>query len=236
MFLVGLPAWPAGPVSAHAGSMQSQVADLLTHARSFITEGKMRTSIVRLIVPIAFAVSACAKGVGDAGQLSDDLRKDLEASTASKPELANASGAFQPMRFVSDIEQSNTSEPVERTRSPRRVAARSANLEQNETESPAPETQQEIQVAQTPSDAPQAPAPESDVPTVPMVAPRPAPMPVDVPSMEGMGRGGIGGGRRGEGRGVDIGDIIGVVIRGGGVGPDHCPPRRRGRGRFPINP
>lgn len=236
MFLVGLPAFPVGPVSALAGSG----ADLLTHARSFITEGKMRTSIVRLIVPIAFAVSACAKGVGDAGQLSDDLRKDLEASTASKPELANASGAFQPMRFVSDIEQSNTAEPVQRTRTPRRVAARSANLEQNESESPAPETQQEIQVAQTPSDAPQAPAPESDVPTLPTVAPRPAPMPVDVPSMEGMGRGGIGGGmgggRGGEGRGVDIGDIIGVVIRGGGVGPDHCPPRRRGRGRFPINP
>ena len=42
----------------------------------------MRTSIVRLIVPIAFAVSACAKGVGEAGQLSDDLKKDLEASTA----------------------------------------------------------------------------------------------------------------------------------------------------------
>ena len=196
----------------------------------------MRSSIVRLIVPIAFVVSACAKGTSDAGQLSDDLRKDLAASTASRPELANASGDYQPMRFVSDIEQSNNSEPVERSRTPRRVAARSANSEQNETESPAPDTQNEIQVAQTPSEAPQAPAPDPDIPTVPMVAPRPAPMPVDVPSMEGTGRGGIGMGRGGEGRGVDIGDVIGVVIRGGGVGPDHCPPRRRGRGRFPINP
>lgn len=199
----------------------------------------MRSSIVRLLVPLAFAASACGTGGQGGAQLSDDLRKDLEASSSVKPELASSAGGFQPLRFVSDIEQSNGSAPVQRERTPRRVASKSANLDQQDSKSPAPESAQDIQVAQTPSEALQAPAPDPNVPSVPSVAPRPAPMPVDVPSMEGSGRGGVGMGRgegRGEGRGPDIGDIIGVVIRGGGVGPDHCPPRRRGRGRFPINP
>ncbi|MEO6446022.1 MAG: hypothetical protein ABIZ91_13705 [Gemmatimonadaceae bacterium] len=192
----------------------------------------MRTAFVRLIVPTAVLVlvAGCSAGGGQ-GTLSADLQKDLEASAADRPVLATT--AAQPMRFVSEIEQVQTAEPVQRAQTPRRVAAQSANLQQNETRSPTPEPQHEIQVAQLPSETAQAPAPESDVPTTPSVAPRPSPMPVDVPSMEGNGRGGIGVGRD-EGRGVGIGDIIGVVIRGGGVGPDHCPPRRRGRGRLPI--
>jgi hypothetical protein len=47
-----------------------------------------------------------------------------------------------------------------------------------------------------------------------------------------------GGGSRGAtgtASGPDMGGIIGVIIRGGGVGDDHCVPRGRprGGGRFP---
>jgi len=200
----------------------------------------MRTSLVRLLVPVAVVASlaACGRGASESARLSDDLKKDLEAASSERPELATAAGSFRPMQVVSELEQSNGSAPVERTRTPKRVAARSASLNQpQDKESPAPEVAQEIQVAETPAESP-APAPEADVPRVPSVAPRPSALPVDVPAVgvADVGRGGIGTGR-GTGRGGDgIGDIIGIVIRGGGVGVDHCPPRRRGRPRFPINP
>jgi len=189
-----------------------------------------------MVVPLLVIVAACGRGGSEGGQISEELRKDLEAASAARPELANAAGDFQPMRFVSEIEQSNNATPVQRSRTPRRVAAKSANLQQDETQSPAPETAQEIQVAETPAEAPQAPAPTPDAPSVPSVAPRPAALPVDVPAMQGNGGGGGGGIGMGDGRGAGIGDVIGVVIRGGGVGVDHCPPRRRGGGRprFPI--
>ncbi len=195
-----------------------------------------------MLVPLALFVGACGSG-GGSEALSDDLKKDLAASAAAPLELANAGGAYQPMRFVSEIEQSNGAAPVQRTRAPRRVAAQRANVEQPEqTESPAPEPQHEVQVAELPAEVQQAPAPEPDVPRVPTVAPRPSALPVDVPAAPatgGYGRegsGGSGGIGVGRGDGVGIGDVIGVVIRGGGVGPDHCPPRRRGRPRFPILP
>lgn len=206
-----------------------------------------RSSIRRFVVPAALAplaalVAACGRGSGSEA-LSDDLKKDLAASAAAPIELANAGGGYQPMRFVSEIEQSNGAAPVQRTRAPRRVAAQRADVQQPEqTQSPAPEPQQEIQVAEVPAQVQQAPAPEPDVPRVPTVAPRPSALPVDVPSAPATGgygregRDGSGGIGVGRGDGVGIGDVIGVVIRGGGVGPDHCPPRRRGRPRFPILP
>jgi biotin carboxyl carrier protein len=213
---------------------------------------KMRTIVSRwsihravaaaALVPLALVMVACGGGSGSEA-LSDDLKKDLAASAASPVELANAGGAYQPMRFVSEIEQSNGAAPVQRTRAPRRVAAQRANVQQpEETQSPAAEPQQEVQVAEVPAEVQRAPAPEPDVPRVPTVAPRPSALPVDVPSAPasgGFGRdgqGGAGGIGVGRGDGVGIGDVIGVVIRGGGVGPDHCPPRRRGRPRFPILP
>lgn len=199
----------------------------------------MRTSFMRMLVPLALAATACGRGASDSSALTDDLRKDLEASSAAAPELAGAPNS-PGMSVVSDIEQVNGSAPVERTRAPRKVAARAASLDRDESESPAPETANEVQVAQAPAETPQAPAAESDVPTVPSVAPRPAALPVDVPYQGTGGGGGYGDGTigtgRGDGRGAGIGDVIGIVIRGGGVGPDHCPPRRRGRPRFPILP
>lgn len=190
----------------------------------------MRNILAKLVVPVALAAAACSQGPSRSAGMPDDLQKDLELASASAPVLATPAGDYQPMRFVSEVEQARVAAPVERTRAPRRVAARAAALDQAETSTPAPEPEQEIQVAQAPAMAPETPAPASDVPSVPTVAPRPAPMPVDVPAMEGEGRGGVQPGP-GPGRGgIGIGDVIGVVIRGGGVGPDHCPPRRRGRG------
>lgn len=191
----------------------------------------MRIILVR-VLPLSAALLACS---GDGGRaISDDLKKDLEAS-ATRIELAGQPNGYQPMRFVSELEQGKTAEPIERTRTPRRVAAKTAGLEGQDTTSPAPEADKQIQVAAVTSDAPQAPEPTpDDAPTVPSVAPRPVSLPVDVPAERRRGEGNSGVGRGQDGTGIGIGDIIGVVIRGGGVGPDHCPPPRGRRPRGPI--
>jgi hypothetical protein len=194
--------------------------------------GKMRT-IARLVVPLAVFAAACGPDASKSSQIGDDLKHDLEASSATL-ELASPTANYKPMRFVSELEQTNNATPVERVRAPRHVATKNASTQDQQTESPTPEAPSEVQVAQTPSESPQSPTPSNDVPTVPIVAPRPAALPVDYPAADGSGRGRSG---RGEGTtGIGIGDVIGVVIRGGGVGDDHCvPPRRGGRGRgFPF--
>jgi hypothetical protein len=190
----------------------------------------MRITLSRALVPLSAALFACS---GDGRSLSDDLKKDLEAS-ASSIELAGQPDTYQPMRFVSELEQGKTAEPVERTRTPRRVAARTAGVDKDETTSPAPEATQDLQVAEVTSEAPQAPQPTPDAPSVPSVSPRPASLPVDVPAERGRREGSVGVGRGTDGTGIGIGDIIGVVIRGGGVGPDHCPPPRGRRPRGPV--
>lgn len=200
----------------------------------------MRTTYLRILLPLVLVAAACDRGAPGSSALPDDLKRDLTASSA-KPELVGSTSGYQGMQVVSELEQVNGSVPAPRARAPRQeVAERSVDLRQAAVQAPAPETSPEPPVAAPPAESPEPPAPVSDAPSVPSVAPRPVALPVDVPTQVGggggggYGDGGIGSGR-GEGRGPGIGDVIGVVIRGGGVGPDHCPPRRRpGRPRFPI--
>lgn len=194
----------------------------------------MRSNLVHLLVPLAFVAAACG-GSPATGDLPDDLKQDLAATAASSStlELANGSTGYQPMRFVSDIEQTDASTPVERAPSPRpvRVPRPTAAPAPEPEQAPSPEPTPEVQVAEVA----QSPEPQPEVSSVPMVAPRPAALPVDVPSTQVADRGEGRGGGIGRGDdGVGIGGVIGVVIRGGGVGPDHCPPRRRGPGRRPF--
>lgn len=188
--------------------------------------------VVAAVGLVALVTAGCG-GRGDNAAMTDDLKADLEA-TSSQIELANQAAGTQALRFVSDLEQGKSAEPVERTRTPRRVAANTTGHTPEDRASPAPEVRQETQVAEVKSEVQQAPQPEPEVSSIPMVAPRPASLPVEVPTDgggRGMGAGGIGNGEGGSG--IGIGDVIGVVIRGGGVGPDHCPPRgRRPRGRI----
>ncbi len=195
-------------------------------------ENFMRVSTKTAYVPLLGLIVACG-GTGGS-ELSDDLRKDLEAS-ASKIELAGQDNAYKPMRFVSELEQGKVAEPVQRQRAPRRVAANTAAQVPEETTSPAPEALEQVQVAVA-TEAPHSSEPAAAVSSVPRVAPRPVSLPVDVPASSGRGDGRVGAGRGDDG--IGIGDVIGVVIRGGGVGPDHCPPPRGRRprgpwGRFP---
>lgn len=199
----------------------------------------MRTNLVHMLVPLALVAAACGGGTTDSAQLSDDLKQDLAASSSPKLELASAASDYKPMRFVSDIEQTNASTPVPRAPAPRLVRKPAAESQpQSQAESPGetpPIVQEATQIAVTPQ-----PQPEEAVSAVPTVAPRPAALPVDVPANGGFGdrdERRIGGPNDRGDRGGSIGGIIGVVIRGGGVGDDHCVPRRRGGRRpFPILP
>ncbi|MGQ0537397.1 MAG: hypothetical protein ACT4R6_00500 [Gemmatimonadaceae bacterium] len=180
---------------------------------------------------ILAAVILASCGAGD-DTLSDALVRDLNAAQTSSIELATKVQDYQPTRFVTAVEQLPGAAPT-RKRVPRRVYSPPAvaDVPLQET-APAPEPTAEI--VQTPIPVPEPEQPK-EVSSVPVVVPRPAPTPATpAPSgNEDTGRTDAGPGRD-EILGTIIGEVIGVVIRGGTVGQGHCPPRRgRGRG-FPI--
>lgn len=203
----------------------------------------MRATAIISIIPVGLLIAACGGGDRQANRaLSADLQRDLAAASATSVELASASHAYKPTRFVSAIEQPGGPAPAPRATvkrpAPRRVTtARAPESAVAPEPAPEPEIVAPEQVAVTPEPA-TATAPE---PTV--IAPRPTPMPASYPGSVDRGTRGSGGGI-GEG----IGGIIGVIIRGGNGGIDHCDPRTDGRsrrgggifypgsGRIPINP
>ena len=193
----------------------------------------MRTSAWRSILPVVLIVGAsCGRGSSNTAKLTDDLQRDLAAASTASIQLANESQGYKPMRFVSAIERGEDAVPVQRRPSPRPVVRNHTSTEPAQEKAPDPSPQVAVEAPKAPE--PQQPAPTiSDAPTVPVVAPRPAPLPVDYPSSDGGSRGSVGaGGSTGSGRspGPDIGTIIGVIIRGGAIGDDHCVPRRVPRG------
>lgn len=131
-------------------------------------------------------------------------------------ELANSPDTYQPMRFVSALEQGR----------PAQVEVKPVVLVEPEpVESltvapvPMPVTVDEHAHHAAPVDS--APAEEPRVvQRVPSVMLRDAAPPEPVPGVAHE-RG------RADERGPDMGNEVGVVIRGARVDPDHCPPRRR---------
>jgi hypothetical protein len=178
-------------------------------------------------------LAACGKGSSKSSTaMNDELQRDLAAAKSSDGiALASSATGYQPMRFVSDIEKTNTAVPISRSPAPRRVPRKQSAPEGTDEKSPDAAPQYEGMTGTAPAPEPEAEAPANDVPSVPSVSVNPRPTPVSVESTAGSGRG--------SGGPPEIGDIIGVIIRGGNGGVDHCePPGRRGRGRggfpFPI--
>ena len=174
-----------------------------------------------------------------ADALSDDLRRDLELAQSEGLELAASAQNRQRTQVVSAIELSPATVPlrsaVKKSARPRPAPApkRAAAVESR----PAPEPASEPVVVAVATREPEiTPQPSAE----PLPAPKPAPIPVSHPSGEetavgesetpegdGESEGEV------EGDGSVIGDIIGVVIRGGHVGDDHCEIHERGGGRGP---
>lgn len=198
----------------------------------------MRKFLKASVLPVAALALACGRGSSNeqAATLPDDLRKDLQAASASSVELASTAQDYKPTRFVSAIESPTTSAPVRRRSRPRPVAKPVAANEPEVAKAPDPAPEHTIDVAE-PLPAVETPAPIIDTPTDVAVTPRPTPV-GSAPATTDAGSGGVGDGSRGGGLGgigEAIGTVIGVVIiRGGAGGVDHCDPRtdtRRGTGR-----
>lgn len=180
------------------------------------------------VLPVAALAVACGRGKSnDKAALNADLKRDLEAASASGVELASTSRDYQPTRFVSAIESPTTSAPVRRRNVKRPVARPAAAANDEVAKAPDPAPENKVAVAE-PEPSTETPAPAIDTPTNVAVTPRPTPV-GSAPAPADAGAGGVGGGSRGGGLGgigEAIGTIIGVVvIRGGAGGVDHCDPR-----------
>lgn len=181
----------------------------------------MRSRQIAIAALFIVAGAACSGESATDQHMSADLQRDLAAAKSSSLELASGRPGYQPMRFVSEIEQVHRAEPVTRRPTPKPRAKEPAGREAEAQQAPQPEAAQTIELT-TPDVAESTEQTDSAVvaeaPRVPMVAPRPAPVPVEVPTS--------GGSRTRGSNGPDWGDAVGVVIRGGRVDPGHCPPRR----------
>lgn len=171
-------------------------------------------------IAAAVTLAACSQ---KSGKMNDDLRKDLDVASGSNGlELANGNGASQ--QVVSAIEQS--------PQAPKRVASSQRTVRNRHVEKapPAPVETETSAISEQTVQQSVEPAPVATQPDI-QVAPRPSPVIVQMPSG---GNGRIGAG---PGGGISIGDMIGVVLRGGGVDGDHCEPpgARRGRPTIDIN-
>jgi hypothetical protein len=195
--------------------------------------GPMRGGLVHKFVklsvlPVAALAVACGRGKSpEQTALTADLKRDLEAASASSVELASTARDYQPTRFVSAIESPRSSAPVRRRNVRRPVARPAAAVDNHVAKTPDPAPENKVEVAEI-EQSTEAPAPAIDTPTNVAVTPRPTPV-GSAPATTDAGSGGIGGGSRGGGLGgigEAIGTVIGVVvIRGGAGGIDHCDPR-----------
>ncbi len=179
----------------------------------------------------ALLVAACGKQAATTaeGGLDAALQRDLALASAQGVELAKHGQALpQASQVVSAVEQLPQKRRI--AAAPRRAAASVPEPQPEEVKvgnEPAQTLEVETAVAAQTAELPQPvqttvpePAP------VPVPEPTAGPAPLPMPSNDG----GYGEGDHGaRGRGGWGG--IGVVIRGGSAGDDHCDPRHDGRRR-----
>lgn len=149
--------------------------------------------------------------------MSDDLKKDLDAASASNTIDLATSHQAPGSQVVSAIERVTPPAPRQIASSQRAVKHRAAPKGL-----PAPV---EVQKADVSTEVESQPVEVAPAPVDP--APLPSPRPQPVATTTG------GGDREGRAGGSGIGNILGgiftVVIRGGGVDGDNCDPRTEGR-------
>jgi hypothetical protein len=177
----------------------------------------IRTLVARFTLTTLAAI-ACSPSSQPADQAASATT--LEQAKARAQDLANSTQSYQPVRFVSAIEQSSTRRPL---REPKPEVVVKEGPDRVEADPiPTPATVQE-----EPAAAPVDTSTQTAVaPRVPSIIPREAALP------EAVG-GGPGGDWRGNDPGPDMGTAIGVVLRGGRVDPGHCPRHPRPPSQIP---
>ncbi|MEO8620437.1 MAG: hypothetical protein ABI625_05180 [bacterium] len=166
------------------------------------------------ILSLALVLSACSKRQEPTAALSDDLKKDLAAASASTKDLVAAPQNYQRMRFVSAIEQSEAT-----------VAKRSKPLRHSAHTAPnvAPDPMAAM-MSNTPMTVSTVSTSSAESAVTVRTAPEAAVVPVGRTTEEGGG-----------GLGALLGGIVSnVVIRGGRVGDGKCDPRTDARANGTI--
>ena len=180
----------------------------------------MIRNLVARFTLTTLAAIACGPSSQPGSSDQAEAARTLEEAKARAQDLANSTQNYQPVRFVSAIEQVRAPRPV---RDPK-----PADVVKKGTDSvsvdpmPMPGTVQEEPIPAVQSDS----VGETPVaPRVPSIVPRDAPLPASV--------GGGAGDWRGNDPGPDMGTTIGVVLRGGRVDPGHCPRHPRPPSQIP---
>ena len=167
----------------------------------------IRNLVARFIL-VTLVAAACR---GDAESVRGTPESIAEGQ-AKAEDLANSTQNYQPVRFVSEIEQVQAPRPV--------MQRRTADVIKRGIDSIAVETVPLPELVTALLEPEVAPDQDevSHAPSVPSIVPRSAPLPEAVgPSESGAGQ------WRGNDPGPDMGTVIGVVLRGARVDPGHCP-------------
>lgn len=158
---------------------------------------------------VTLAAAACTGGQEPARNGSSSISE----GQAKAEDLANSTQSYQPVRFVSEIEQVRAPRPVTRPVVADIVKKGVDSVVVETVTLPAPVT-----APTEPEVAADSTTTVSSAPSVPSIVPRSAPLPEAVASTgSGLGE------WRGRDPGPDMGTVIGVVLRGGRVDPGHCP-------------
>ena len=198
----------------------------------------MRSSLRSLVVPGATLLALACGGGRTASKVPDDLSRDLELASSAGVQLAPEAAGQGIVSSIERVPQhqgasakSYRSAPTARRHAP---VPKPAVVEAPETKTA------DVSVEEQPT------APAAVATTAPAPEPMPTPSPEPGPDNSTIGSGDRGANSTGsDGRGGDgnrgggigtmgtiLGGIMGVVIRGGGVGDDdHCERDPRGGGR-----
>ncbi|HEX6313351.1 MAG TPA: hypothetical protein VFZ73_00770 [Gemmatimonadaceae bacterium] len=165
-----------------------------------------------LILPLA-----CGTSQPDDAAL--DSTRALAEARARAQELANSAQNYQPVRFVSAIEQVRPPKPVRTVKPEETIRDGVDSVSADPVMASAPGQGELESVTEGDSVA------ASDAPRVPSIIPRDAPTPDAV--------GPTAPAWRGHDPGPDMGESIGVVLRGGRIDPGHCPRHPRPPSQIP---
>jgi hypothetical protein len=162
-----------------------------------------------------FTLLSLAAACGRSSEVATptDQADVMAQARARGQELANAAQSYQPVRFVSAIEQVQPPRPVTRRKVEDVVKKGVDSVVVEPVTVPLVVTEPDQPVVS--ADSLRESAGE---PRVPSIIPRAAPLP------ETSGHPGSGLGEwRGRDPGPEMGTVIGVVLRGGRGDPGHCP-------------
>lgn len=183
----------------------------------------IRNLVARFTV-ILLPLAACGPGSGPEYIPEPSAAAVLADAKARAQDLANSTQNYQPVRFVSAIEQVRPPRPTRKHRVEEVVKRGPDSVQVDPEPLPAPSTEVAEQVHPVDS------APPPMALRVPSIIPRQASLP------EAVGDGSTGaatGDWRGADPGPDMGTVIGVVLRGGRGDPGHCPRHPRPPSRIP---